>query len=243
MNYKLLIQYDGTNYSGWQIQDNSVSIQSKITESLELLTKVKINLIGSGRTDSGVHALGQIANFRLEYPLDIYKFKFQLNSILPKDISIKDMSEVDEDFHSRFDAKKRSYIYLFSKIKSPFYYKYSTMIRVNMNFDVDSLNQNSKYFLGSKDFTSFCRKNTETQNKICNVYNVHWKETKELIIFFIEADRFLHSMVRTITGTILALNNNLISPSEIKNIFEAKDRDLSGEAVPSKGLFLYKIKY
>lgn len=243
MNYKLIIQYDGTNYSGWQIQENAITIQGKITEALEILTKEKINLIGAGRTDSGVHALGQTANFRLEKELDLYKFKFQLNSILPSDISIIDITPVDEEFHSRFDAKKRSYMYLFNKIKSPFFYKYATMIKTNMNFDINSLNNHSKLFLGEKDFTSFCRKNTETQNKICCVYNAHWKETKGLIIFYIEADRFLHSMVRTITGTILALNNNLIYPAEIENIFEAKNRDLSGEAVPSKGLFLYKIKY
>ena len=241
MNYKLKIQYDGTNYSGWQIQNNAVTVQQKITDAITTITKQKVNLIGSGRTDAGVHALGQTANFNINNSLDIFRFKHSLNSILPLDISINSIVETKEKFHSRFDAKKRSYIYLFSKIKSPFLHKYSYFL--NEVFDIDFLNEISKTFLGKNNFTSFARKKTETKNKNCNIYDIHWKEFRDKISFYIEADRFLHGMVRTIVGTLIIAHKNKWEKEQVKEIIEKEDRCIAGEAVPAKGLFLYKVKY
>ena len=241
MNYKLKIQYDGTNYSGWQIQNNAVTVQQKITDAIKTITKHNVNLIGSGRTDTGVHALGQIANFILEEELDLYRFKHSLNSILPDDISVILIEEIREEFNSRFDAKKRSYIYLFSKIKSPFINKYSYFL--NENFDIDYLNKISKSFLGKNNFTSFAVKKTETKNKYCNIYDIHWKEFRDKISFYIEADRFLHGMVRTIIGTLINAHKNKRNHEQINKIFESEERSIAGEAVPAKGLFLYKVKY
>ncbi len=241
MNYKLLIQYDGTNYAGWQIQNNAETVQQKISDTIKILLKEDVNLTGSGRTDTGVHALGQTANFKTEKQIDIHKFKFQLNSILPFDISIKEISPVVEEFHSRFDATKRSYLYFISKYKSPFYYKYSYFYKHKI--DIEKLNLLSKNFLGEKDFSSFARKNTEVNNKICKIYDAHWKETKDFVIFFIEANRFLHGMVRTIAGTLLKFQKLNLDEGNLKEIFEIKDREFAGEAVPAKGLFLYKVKY
>jgi tRNA pseudouridine38-40 synthase len=240
-NYKLLIQYDGTDYAGWQFQENAVTIQKKISDSIKTLLNEAVNLYGSGRTDAGVHAFGQVANFTTAQELDLYTFKYSLNSILPKDISILEMQKVHPEFHSRFDAKKRSYCYFISKYKSPFYERYSYFYHGDL--DCEKLNENSKIFLGEHDFTSFCKKNTETENKICNVLNIRWKETKGLIIFLIEADRFLHRMVRTIVGTMLNAVKNNYDEDYITNIFELKDRESAGESVPAKGLFLYKVKY
>jgi len=237
----LKIQYDGTNYSGWQIQSNATTVQQKITDAIKTITKQEVNLIGSGRTDTGVHALGQVANFKIERKLDIYKFKYSLNSILPVDISINSILETKEEFHSRFNAKKRSYIYLFSKIKSPFLYKYSYFL--NEKIDIDFLNEISKTFFGTNNFTSFARKKTETKNKNCNIYDIHWKEFKDKISFYIKADRFLHGMVRTIVGTLLDAHKNKWTGENIINIIEKRNRCAAGEAVPSKGLFLYKVKY
>src|SRR5690606_24253005 len=124
-NYKLLIQYDGTNYAGWQIQKNAVTVQQVIADSIFKITGKKITLTGSGRTDSGVHALGQVGNFHISTQLNTYKFIYSLNSILPHDISILNIEEADEKFNARFSAKKRSYLYFISKIKSPFYNSYS----------------------------------------------------------------------------------------------------------------------
>jgi tRNA pseudouridine38-40 synthase len=239
-NYKLIVQYDGTNYAGWQIQENAITVQEKIKDATEILTKEKVNLIGSGRTDTGVHALGQVANFKVQNEVDIFRFKHSLNAILPKDISIKHIERTSESFHSRFDAKKRSYIYIISKIKSPFYYPYSWYYHEPI--DILKLRELSAMLKGKFDFTSFSRKNTEIENKVCEIFQITWRETKELIIFYIEADRFLHGMVRTIIGTILRLHREE-SGRKLQEILELKDRETAGEAVPAQGLFLYKVKY
>ncbi len=240
-NYKLKIQYDGTGYSGWQIQNNAPTIQAAIINSLQIITKEEINLIGSGRTDAGVHALGQIANFRTGRHLDIRRVQHSLNSILPKEISILKFEETNETFHSRFDAKKRSYIYLFSKKKSPFYHNYSYFYHHQL--EILKLNKLSESLLGEHNFTSFARKNTETENKVCTIYNIGWKETRGIVLFYIEADRFLHGMVRTITGTLLRALKENQTKDYLLTVLNKKDRESAGEAVPAKGLFLYKVKY
>ncbi|MGA8265868.1 MAG: tRNA pseudouridine(38-40) synthase TruA [Ignavibacteriaceae bacterium] len=240
-NYKLKIQYDGTNYAGWQIQENASTVQQKIVETIEVLTKFRVNLIGSGRTDSGVHALGQVANFKIDVDLDLYRFSHSLNAILPKDISITGIHNIGENFHSRFDAKKRSYIYLISKIKSPFYYPYSW--HYHEPIDILKLRKLSEPLIGRFDFTSFARKNTETENKVCEVFQISWRESKEFVIFFIEANRFLHGMVRTIVGTLMKLVKEKEGTKLIKELINLKDREAAGEAVPAQGLFLYKVNY
>ena len=240
-NYKLLIQYDGTNYAGWQIQKNSITVQQKITDALEVLTKEKINLVGSGRTDTGVHAFGQVANFRTENEIDIYRFKHSLNSILPFDISILKMNEIDVDFHSRFDAKKRTYIYMISKTKSPFYKNYSYFY--HNKIDVNKLNDLSKTFLGEKDFTSFSKKVSEQENRTCSIYSARWKTIGELTYFIISANRYLHGMVRAITGTLLKVQELNYSESHIEEMFKSLNREVAFDSVPPNGLFLYKVEY
>jgi tRNA pseudouridine38-40 synthase len=240
-NIKLLVQYNGTAYSGWQIQTGSKTVQQTITDSIETITGEKINLIGSGRTDTGVHALGQVANFRINENPDLYKFSYSLNSILPKDISVISSAEVPENFHARFDARKRKYLYLFIKYKSPFYEQFAH--RYFYRLDCGFLNRLSGAIIGKKDFTSFARKADETEDKICTVYDAVWRETKGFLLFFIEADRFLHGMVKTIVGTLLKAQKNYYDEKYIDEIFLAKNREAAGEAVPSRGLFLYKVWY
>ena len=240
-NYFLHIQYDGAAYSGWQIQDNAATVQQRIVDAIKVISKEKVNLIGSGRTDAGVHALGQIANFKVDSELDIYKFKHSLNSILPEDISIIKMKKVPEDFHARFNAKKRSYIYIISKMKSPFYNNYSWYYHNKIN--VEALNKYSKLLIGEHNFSSFAKKKSEVENKYCNIYNAHWKKSGELIMFFIEANRFLHGMVRTVVGTLLGISSNDEKEEKLIKILESQDREVAGETAPAKGLFLYKVKY
>ncbi|MGE5496539.1 MAG: tRNA pseudouridine(38-40) synthase TruA [Syntrophothermus sp.] len=240
-NYKLIIQYDGTGYAGWQIQDNAKSVQETVTGAIETITKEKINLIGSGRTDTGVHAFGQAANFRLEKDLDPYRFMHSMNAILPQDISIKSTEETTPEFHSRFDAKKRSYLYFISRSKNPFTYKYSW--NYHGPADIVKLNQLSRYLQGEHDFTSFSRKKSEVNNRLCTIYDAHWRESGDFIIFFIEANRFLHGMVRTTVGTLLRGIKLNWSGNDIIKVLEEKDRETAGEAIPAKGLFLYKVKY
>ena len=240
-NYKLIIQYDGSNYSGWQIQKNSGSVQQTISESIEVILKEKVNLIGSGRTDTGVHAIGQVANFRTETVIDIYRFKHSLNSILPSDILVSSMEEVNFEFHSRFDAKKRTYLYLLTQTRSPFYKNYSYFYP--RDIDIEKLNSLSSLFLGEKNFTSFSKKNNEIENKNCTVYNSFWRKRGELVLFSIKASRYLHGMVRTIVGTLLNAQDQKEPEKFINEIFNSENREEAFESVPAKGLFLYKVEY
>jgi tRNA pseudouridine38-40 synthase len=242
-NYKLLIQYDGTNYAGWQIQSNAVSVQQKIVDAVEVILKEKINLIGSGRTDAGVHALGQVANFRTKNELDLYRFRFSLNSILPNDISVLKMEKVDESFHARFDAKNRSYIYLFCDHKSPFYNNHSYCFPSILKLNFDHLNKISKALLGLHDFTSFARKNNEIEDKTCDVREIIWHKGKTLSTFYISANRFMHGMVRTIIGTLLYAAEKKLGEEYLIEILKEKNREEADESVPAKGLFLFKVRY
>lgn len=241
INYKITIQYDGTKYAGWQIQENALTIQEVISNSIEKILQEKINLIGAGRTDAGVHALGQVANFKISRELDLFRFKYSLNSILPDDISITKLESVDEKFHARFSAMKRSYIYLISNQKSPFFDRYSYTIF--SEFNQDKLNGLASAFLGVQDFTSFSKINPEVQNKICEVYEARWRRQKDFFIFYIEANRFLYGMVRAIVGTLLKAYFSEEGNDYLKNIIFHKDRNAAADAVPAKGLFLYKVKY
>ena len=242
-NYKLTIQYDGTNYSGWQSQPGGNTIQDKLTEAIFTITQKEINLIGSGRTDAGVHALGQVANFTIDKELNIFKVHHALNSILPSEIAIAKMEEVDENFHSRFDAIKRSYLYLITKKKTPFYNNFSYHYFDSRKLNIDKLNLLSKVILGEHNFTSFCKRKTDTENKVCIVNEIHWKENKDFFIFKIEANRFLHGMVRTIVGTILSATVKDRDTGYLEKIIAQKNRESAGESVPAKGLFLFKVKY
>lgn len=238
-NYKLLIQYDGTDFAGWQIQKDQNTIQQFLTEALEIILREKVNLIGSGRTDAGVHAFGQVAHFKTEKEIDIYKTAHSLNSILPQTISVINMEETEENFHSRFDAVKRSYMYFITNIKSPFYNKYSYLC--SEKYDSSQLNQISKDMIGTFDFTSLCKNNPDQPSKICNVYEARWYRKGAFLIFLIESNRFLQGMVRLTVGTILQLAKQ--NENTLRQIIEAKDKSLSAGSVPAKGLFLYKVKY
>lgn len=242
-NYKLHIQYDGTDYAGWQIQNNAPTVQQEIIDAIEIILKERVNLIGSGRTDAGVHALGQIANFRCETELDIYKFNHSLNSIISKNISVTKIENVPESFHSRFDAKRRTYLYLISKIKSPFLTKYSYDYSGANKINLTRLNELSSTLLGTHDFTSFSRKNSETENKICTINSIHWRDTGNMIQFMVEADRYLHGMVRTMVGTLLKAERKNLDENYLLQILNDKARESADEAAPAKGLFLFKVRY
>lgn len=240
-NYRMIIQYDGTKYAGWQIQGDQKTIQKEIVKAIKIVLKEDVNLIGSGRTDAGVHALGQVANFRTDKEIDLFKFRFSLNSVLPDDISVISINEVEENFHSRFDAKRRTYIYLISQFKSPFYKNYSYFYP--QEIDLAKLQILSRLFIGKKNYSSFCKKSSEVKNRYCEVSNVSWLKHADLIYFKISADRFLHGMVRAIVGTLLN-SLKLENPEEyINQVFISEKREAAGEAVPAKGLFLYKVEY
>ncbi len=228
-NYKISVQYDGSDFFGWQSQPNGNTIQDELTRAIAQITNENVNLIGSGRTDSGVHALGQVANFRIPNSIDEYQFQHSINSILPSTISIRHVESVSDDFHSRFDAKKRSYIYLINKYKSPFFDKYSYQYPHVKKIDVSKLKLLSEVLVGEHNFTSFCKTKTDTENKVCYVHDISWKLTLNLLIFRIEADRFLHGMVRTILGTLLFSNLHNKSKNYLTEVLEMKNRKVAGE--------------
>lgn len=240
-NYKITVQYSGTNYSGWQIQQNAKSVQGLLSNAINTVLRDNISLIGAGRTDAGVHASGQCANFRTEKNIIEREFVYSVNSILPKDIAIHNLTEVGIDFHSRYDAKRRIYYYLISKRKSPFYFDYS-LYRLQ-KISINQVNMISKFFLGTYNFTSFAKTADQSDNKVCTIYDARWRETDLLYYFRIEADRYLHSMVRTIVGTILNFHDFKIQPEKIHHIIQQEDRTAAAESVAAKGLFLYKIIY
>jgi tRNA pseudouridine38-40 synthase len=243
-NFKLIIQYDGTDYAGWQIQNNALTVQQVIKEKLQVILRTdEINLIGAGRTDAGVHALGQVANFNFEEILNLKKIKHSLNSILPKNISIISIETVKNDFHARFSAKKRSYFYLFNSVKSPFYERYSWFDSRFSGLYIAHLNQIANVLIGTHDFTSFSKRNSEVENKNCEVFSLRWYRKDNITFLFIEADRFLHGMVRALTGTLLKSIKQKNPEKYLQDILEAKDRTAAGESVPAKGLFLFKVKY
>ena len=240
-NYKLHIQYDGSNYCGWQIQKNQPSIQQTLKDAIEVLIKEYVTLNGSGRTDSGVHALGQVASFSTGQNLDLYRFRYSLNNTIPSDIAVTKIEEVDSSFHPRYDAKSRTYLYFISRNKTPFFKNYTHFYYSPL--DIDYLNRLSKLLTGERDYTSFTKHEAETENKICNILNARWRSSKDFSIFSLEANRFLHGMVRTVVGTLLDFHKEQKPFEELTAIIEAKNRILAGKAVPAKGLFLYKVKY
>ncbi len=242
-NYLLRIEYSGENYSGWQVQPNIATIQGEIVKALKIIFKTDINLIGSGRTDAGVHALGQAANFKIEKEFDLYKIRHSLNSILPDDISISTIEKVSEEFHSRFDATKRSYLYIFTKEKTPFFKNFAYNYSPVFNLDLTQLNEISNLLLGKHDFTSFSKKKTDTENMVCDISLAKWRRVKNKIIFRIDGNRFLHGMVRTIVGTVLEIAEKNKPTDEIIKIINAKNREVAGRSVPAKGLFLLDVKY
>ncbi|MBU1100721.1 MAG: tRNA pseudouridine(38-40) synthase TruA [Bacteroidetes bacterium] len=242
-NYKLTIQYDGTNYAGWQIQKSEKTIQGEITTVLHRILQEDVTLVGSGRTDAGVHAMGQVANFLSEKDREINKLRHSINGLLPNDISVTEIVLEDEKFHSRFDARKRSYIYLISHFKSPFYHNYSYYYHPILDHSIEELNEISSAILGEHDFTSFCRTKTEIENKICTIENIRWRKNETHTIMLIEANRFLHGMVRTIVGSVIFAAKNKLGGDYLLSVLDKKDRIEAAEAVPAKGLFLYKVRY
>ena len=240
MRYRINIGYNGTFYSGWQIQPDEVTVQGEIEEALSILLKTNIKIVGSGRTDSGVHARKQVAHFDFNGKIDIDKIKHSLNGILPQDIAINDLMSVDKDFHARFSAKKRYYRYYFSTEKpailsNMIYYWPFTM-------DIKHLRLIFPLFKGKKDYSSFA-KNMDGKNGICQIFNISIRQKYGIFVFEITGNRFLHGMVRAIVGTLLLYERGKLSSDDIVRIFEGKERRLAGPSVPGNALILWDVEY
>jgi tRNA pseudouridine38-40 synthase len=240
-NIRLEIEYDGTNFSGWQIQPKRRTIQEEIEKGLEKILKEKVNLIGAGRTDAGVHALGQVANFKTKNKLKIENILKGLNSLLPTDIVVKNMKEADEKFHARLSTKSRIYKYRVYLGKSGLLRNFVWEVGYRLN--LDKMKKATRKILGRHDFSSFCVAKSSKRSNMCNILKADWRKARDELVFEIEADRFLHSMVRVLVGTIVGVGRGYFSISDFKKILLSKDRRKAGLTAPAKGLYLVKVKY
>lgn len=242
-NLKLVIEYDGTNYHGWQSQKNAPTVQDALEAALSQILSCKTRLIGSGRTDKGVHALGQVANFKTDSNLSLSALLRGSNSLLPADISIKEIEEVADDFHARFSAKSRIYeyhIWNFSH-RSPFHRNYSWWIRENL--EVELMQNAALHLIGQHDFSSFQGAGHKEVSPEREVMKVGFRREGGELIFFIQANAFLRHMVRNIVGTLVEVGREKISPNDFFALLIARDRRQLGITAPGKGLFLKRICY
>ncbi len=241
--YFIELSFKGTAYHGWQVQPNAIGIQQVVEDNLALLIKEKVSITGAGRTDTGVHASYFAAHFdiaaRLIEPLTETVRK--LNHMLPDDIAVLSIYPVGAKHHSRFSAISRTYKYYISNRKNPF--KQETSLHISNKLDKDAMNQAACELLNYKDFSSFCRTNTNVKTHICKIIHAGWEEKDDMLIFTIKADRFLRNMVRAIVGTILKTGYGKMNTEEFTRIIEAKDRRKAGTSAPSQGLFLTEIEY
>jgi len=242
-NFKLSIQYDGTNYFGWQIQPSQTTVQGIIKDKLELILQENLVLHGASRTDAKVHAKAQIANFFTEKTINSENLKNSLNKLLPLDIRIKAVEEVSNNFHSRKDAKKKLYrYYIFNNnTGSPFYRNYSWHIREKI--DIELLNKLSRDLIGEHNFLSFSGQKCSAKTFNRTIYNAFWTKKKNFYIFSIVGNGFLKNMVRKIVGSLIAVNHNKEDENFIKLLLEVKDPSRAKYCAPPQGLFLEKIFY
>lgn len=245
-NYKLTIAYDGTLYSGWQIQPNATSIQSLIQEALVTLTRCEVNLIGSGRTDSGVHAMGQVAHFKCPMEIDIYRFLKSLNSLLPRDIRILEMAEVHCSFHAQHSASSKTYHYhlCLNPVQNPFKRLYS--LHVFQKCDLLLLEKAAKLFEGKHDFTAFANEShtgSAAKGAVRTLYRLELIPEQNGIVLAFTGDGFLYKMVRNIVGTMLDVSTGKMALDAIPEIFASLDRRRAGQAAPAHGLFLMQVHF
>jgi tRNA pseudouridine38-40 synthase len=244
--YKMTIAYDGTNYGGWQVQPNAVSIQALIEQALRVILRMPTSIIGSGRTDAGVHALGQTAHFMANRPIDISKTIASLNGLLPDDIRILEIVEVPQNFHARYSAISKTYHYRLhlDRIPDPFKIRYA--YHVLHPVDLSLLKNSASSLLGTHDFTSFANeasRGTAAKNAVRTIQRLDVIQEPGGVRLEFEGEGFLYKMVRNMVGTLLDICAGKIDKDQISSILSAKDRRLAGRSVPPHGLYLIEVKY
>tara|TARA_B000000532_G_C18877201_1_gene411280 strand:- start:4824 stop:5558 length:735 start_codon:yes stop_codon:yes gene_type:complete len=240
MRYFVEFSYNGSKYHGWQKQPNANSVQQELLRCLSILLQTEIDLVGAGRTDSGVHARQMFAHFDCELSFDMQRIVYKMNSFLPNDLLVNKIFEVSKNAHARFSAISRTYKYYISEKKNIFN---PNLHLVYKHLDIDKMNESCIYLLGKKDFTSFSKVNTDTFTNICNITKAVWEKEGDTLVFTVTSNRFLRNMVRSIVGTLIDVGCGKINPLDVKNILDKKDRREAGVSVPAKALFLTQINY
>lgn len=243
MRIFIKIEYDGTDYSGWQIQPNQATVQEQIEKAIFTLTGKKSSVTGSGRTDSGVHALGQIAHFDTESTIPADRFASALNQYLPKDIKVIESWQVEGDLHARFSAKKKTYQYkiYISKQARPLCERY--FARVDYELDADKMNEASKRFIGEHDFACFLASGSEVKDTVRTIYNAQVERAENEITFTVCGNGFLYNMVRIMVGTLVKVGAGKLKIEEIDEILSSKSRERAGLTMPPQGLTLVSVEY
>jgi tRNA pseudouridine38-40 synthase len=243
-NIKIVLEYEGTAYHGWQRQANGMSIQQLLEEKIGIITREKIKVVGSGRTDAGVHALNQVANFRMESTIGEKNLLDGVNSLLPRDIAIKSLIEVDASFHARRDVISKIYCYQVynSSVRPAVQRNYSWAVYPPL--DVDQMRQAAEMLRGAHDFTSFSTVHTDVKDFTRKIKDINIiQDNSGMIRFLVEADGFLRYMVRTIVGTLVDVGKGKRSAESMASLLDAKDRNQAGMTAPPQGLFLQEVKY
>lgn len=241
--YFIWFAYNGTAYCGWQVQPNGLSVQEVLTKALcTILRTGDIEIVAAGRTDAGVHARNMAAHFDIEGDLPAeFDLTNKLNSLLPADISVREIREVKPDLHARFDALSRRYEYHLVLHKDVFRHPFA--MRIYNPLDFNRMNEAAKLLFEYTDFTSFSKLHTDVKTNNCKIMYAIWQQKDDEWIFTVEADRFLRNMVRAIVGTLLEVGRGKITIEDFRNIIEAKNRCNAGSSVPAKGLFLVAVNY
>ncbi len=240
--YFIYLSYDGSNYHGWQIQPNGNSVQAELQHALSILLKDKIEIVGAGRTDAGVHAKLMVAHFDAAQSFDPVQLSYRLNRILPKDISIDHIIHVSDAMHARFSATSRTYHYYIHTRKDPFLWQYSCPIHYQLDFEL--MNKAAQILTTCQDFAAFCKSHTDVKTTICQLTEAHWDKLGEgRYQFVITANRFLRNMVRAVVGTLIDVGRHKITLADFQQIIESRKRTSAGESMPGNALFLWHVGY
>lgn len=240
--YFIYLAYEGTNYHGWQIQPNGSSVQECLMKALSTYLRKEIEVVGAGRTDAGVHAALMVAHFDFDKKLDTDLLTEKLNRLLPPDISVFRIKEVNHDAHARFDATARTYKYYLTTVKYPFnrHLKY----KIHGTLDFTSMNDAARTLFDYTDFTSFSKLHTDVKTNNCRIMHAEWiQENENDWVFTIKADRFLRNMVRAIVGTLLEVGRGKMTVDGFRRVIETKDRGKAGSSAPGHALFLVDVDY
>lgn len=242
-NIKLTIEYDGTDFCGWQMQPSQRTVQGEIEKAIKIIAGKEIIIFGAGRTDAGVHANGQVANFHIDSHIHSHRFAAAINSLLPKDVVIKESIEVDDCFHSRYNSIGKEYKYIIynDKIRSTLLRDYSYY--VNYHLDIEKMYRASRILVGTHDFRSFMSSGGSAKKTIRSIHSLDMISEKNIIEITINGNGFLYNMVRIIVGTLIDIGRGRIREEELDNILHSKNRDKAGHTAVAKGLYLKKVFY
>lgn len=242
-NIKLTIEYDGTNYHGWQSQINAVAIQDVIEDAIKKLTGEACKLTGSSRTDVGVHALGQVANFFTNSNIPSDRFSYALNSVLPEDIVIKWSEEVDKDFHSRYSSKGKKYVYCINNSRFPSALFRKRTFYVARELNINLMKEAAVFLIGKHDFSAFRASGSSVKSSVRTIHSIEIFKKDESIDIVVAGDGFLYNMVRIISGTLIEIGFGKRTAGEMLQIIEGRDRNKAGKTAPAQGLYLLEVYY